>query len=645
MVPLTDEQRAVVQHPQDRHATVLAVAGAGKTTTMVHRVRHLLDAGVAPGRVRAVMFNRAARIDFEQKLARVGVPLGPRGVRVQTFHALGLDIVRWAEGAKLLAGRRQVLEADAAQRMVLAALQRIGARDQGVEVDDVLDAIHAWKGMLTPPERAVHVDNPLYVKAFSAFEALRTQAGQLTFEDMVAEAVGLIETSEQARGVLVDRIDHLIIDEFQDVNFAQQRLARLLAGQRARVMVVGDDDQCIYEWRGARSWWIKQGFRESFQTFAHERYTLSHSFRFGPTIAGAAARVVARNTAREVKALRAHDPKRAGEVVVSDAPASMQAAYIEGLLQQGTPASEVVVLVRAYVQACHLEAALLARGVPFFVDEGPRLFVDTWPVKVQRAYLALVAGLSSVLDARLGEALALVINVPGRYVPADAFRTAIGRAVGKLRLVDFLEQQRAGLPLIGGLVAVLGAAVRPLAHQAWAVLSTLDFASAFAGFLPPDVAREYVLRQSATAALLEARAVPLASVDAFLSTLDTRHGAEEAACVRITSVFRAKGLEWDHVIMPRLVEGQFPHLRPPTEGPEDEAHPDRSRGQTSAIEAERRLFYVAVTRARQSVRMFTDGGEREQPSRFVGEVAPPVVAVADASVPRVRKRSKSKEKG
>lgn len=359
MVPLTDEQRAVVQHPMDRHATVLAVAGAGKTTTMVHRVRHLLDAGVAPGRVRAVMFNRAARNDFERKLGALGVPGGPRGVKVQTFHALGLDIVRWAEGVGLLAGRRVVLEADAAQRLVLAAIQRVGG---GLEADEVLDAIHTWKGMLTPPERAVHADKPLFVKAFSAFEALRIQAGQLTFEDMVAEAVGLIETHEQARSVLVDRLNHLIIDEFQDVNFAQQRLARLLAGQRARVMVVGDDDQCIYEWRGARSWWIKQGFRESFRTFAHERYALSHSFRFGPAIAGAAARVVARNTAREVKALRAHDPKQPGEVVVSDAPASAQAAHIEGLLQGGTPATEIVVLVRAYVQACHLRGRAAGAG-------------------------------------------------------------------------------------------------------------------------------------------------------------------------------------------------------------------------------------------------------------------------------------------
>lgn len=220
--------------------------------------------------------------------------------------------------------------------------------------------------------------------------------------------------------------------------------------------------------------------------------------------------------------------------------------------------------------------------MPFFVDDGQRLFVDTWPVKVQRAYLALVAGLSSVLDARLGEALALVVNVPGRYVPAEAFRTAIGRAVGQLRLVDFLERQRAAHPMLSGLVAVLGAAVRPLAHPAWAVLATLDFASAFAGFLPPDVAREYVLRQSATAALLEARAVPLAEAEGFLATLDTRHGAPEEACVRITSVFRAKGLEWDYVVLPRMVEGQFPHLRPPTEGPEDQAHPDRSRGQTTA---------------------------------------------------------------
>ena len=626
MMPLTDEQHAVVHHPADRHATVLAVAGAGKTTTMVHRIRHLLTAGgVAPARIRAVMFNRAARADFELKLAALGVPTGARGVRVQTFHAVGLDIVRWAEGAGLLAERREVLEADAEQRLVLAAVQQVqraaglGKQADGLEAEEVANAIRAWKGMLTPPERAIHHENPLIAQAFSVFEGLRQRAGRLTFDDLIAEAVHLIEGRPEARAALVDRLDHLIIDEFQDVNYANQHLARLLAGQRARVMVVGDDDQCIYEWRGARSAYIKGAFHGP--TSAHDRYTLSHTFRFGPAIAQAAARVVARNIDRVEKGLRAHDPQRPGRVTVETAEPKEQVDRIVALLADGAPLPEIIVLVRSYAQSYPLQAALLARDLPFFVDDGQRLFVDTWPVRVQRAYLALVAGLDRALDAELEAALSLVVNVPGRYVPGEPFRVSTARAVArKARLVDFLEQQRVLYPHLGGLVAALGQAVRPTAHAAWTALDqSIDFSNAFRQFLPIGVAVEHGLRQAAFATLLQARATPLAEVEALVAGLDTRRGQPAAACLRITSIFKAKGLEWDHVILPRVVEGLLPSLRPLADEAGDRAHPERSQGQTAAIEAERRLFYVALTRARVSVQIFTDGGERDAPSRFVEE--------------------------
>ncbi|MEZ4469829.1 MAG: ATP-dependent helicase [bacterium] len=640
--PLTAEQRQVVEHDPGRHATVLAVAGAGKTTTLVHRVRHLLAGGVAPDRIRAVMFNRAARASFEEKLSALGVPTGLGGVRVQTFHALGLDIVRWAERTGLLAGQRELLEVDEEQRLARQAIQQVlrahgltkkSTAEHGLEQDALLDAIHTWKSMLTPPSRALYPDNHLFVKGFSAFEALRLRAGKLTFEDLIAEAVALIEQRAEARDALVDRLDHLIIDEFQDVNHANQRLAWLLAGRRARVMVVGDDDQCIYEWRGARSAWLRGEFARAFDAWPHDRYVLSRTFRFGPAIAQAASRVVARNLARVDKGLVAHDLRQPAHLSVSDAGAMEQAGQLQALLDGGTPVADVIVLVRSWAQAYPLQAALLARELPFYCEDGQRLFVDTWPVKVQRGYLLLAARLGDALDDATTDALELVVNTPRRYVRADAFRAALarGKAYGT-RVVDLLDQQQALYPHVASLRATLGHAVRPLAHEAWDALARLDFLSCFQQFLPEDVAHEFALRQSAFADLLRVRQVPLSDVEAFCGALDTRRGQPDAACLRITSVFKAKGLEWAHVFLPRVVEGLFPTLHPPSAGAEDRAHPERSRGRTDVMEAERRLFYVALTRARQSVRVFTDCEAREAPSRFVFEAALPRVHAAIEAV-------------
>lgn len=634
-MPLTDEQRAVMVHDPSMHATVLAVAGAGKTTAMVHRVRHLVaDRGVSPRAIRAVMFNRAARVDFERKLAAIGV----RGVRVQTFNALGHAIVGW--GARQgLVEPLTLLEDWEELRLVEQAIRHLrvaGGGGEPVDAEDALAAIRSWKGLLTPPDHARCTGRPELVEVYRVFERARRKGRRMTFDDQIGEAVRLIEGSPVAQRTLVDRLDHLIIDEFQDVNHAQQRLAMLIAGRRARVMVVGDDDQCIYEWRGARSAYIKRAFRDTFTAHAHAEYRLTRSFRFGPVVARVAANVVGHNLDRVDKALVAADPLLDGEVRLVEGDLL---AAIRGRVEAGTALGSMVVLVRLFAQSYPLQARLIAAEVPFLV-EGERSLLEALPVRVLRAYLWLAWRGGEPIDGEAIEALEQVVDKPTRYVKKRAFSRVIHRALaGGAAVVDCLRDTYAfqasdvsaqAADRLFELADVLEEAggCASAAEAAGVIRREVDLVEWLAEWQSLERVEAGAAMLDAFVALLAERAVGLAEVEGFARDYDTRRGRPVGECLRITSVFRAKGLEWDEVVLPELVEGAMPHLRDDEPEVENVLFPDRALPRTDAIEAERRLFYVAVTRARRAVLMGVPSAADER-SRFVDEalVGPTMRAV------------------
>lgn len=641
-VRLTDEQQAVVHHDPAEHATVLAVAGSGKTTAMAHRIRHLVaERGVPPAAIRAVMFNRAARHDFARKLDALAV----RGVRVQTFNALGHAIVGWAAREGLCEPATLLDEGDAA-RLVEQAIRdlRRGGGD-AIDPDAASAAIRAWKGLLTPPDHARCTAEPALVEVYRRFEALRVKARRMTFDDQIGEAVRLLETSPVARRALCDRLEHLVIDEFQDVNHAQQRLAQLIAGERARVMVVGDDDQCIYEWRGARSAYIKRAFAETFTAHAHRTYRLTRSFRFGPGIARVAAQAIAHNTDRVAKPLVAADPLAPGAVRLAP-PDWDPVAEIRRLAAEGAAPADVVVLVRVFSQSYPLQAAFIGARIPFVVD-GERSLLEATAVRALRSYLWLAHRVDAPLDADAIDALEAVVDKPTRYVKKRGFSRAIHRALaGGATVGDCLRDafafeasgvsQRAAEAL-AALADTLDDAARAGAGEGGAAAAVdiirrdVDFAEWLAEWQSPEKVEAGMATLDAFTGLLRARAVPLAEVEPFVAAHDTRLGLPDAQCVRVTSVFRAKGLEWPHVLLPAMAEGACPHLRDDDPVVEDVLAPERALPPTERVEAERRLFYVAVTRARASVLIGLPRPPAE-PSRFIDEALPAPTAAAVATL-------------
>ena len=639
-VHLTAEQRAVVEARGDAHLTVLAVAGSGKTTTMVHRLAELSIRGVPAAQMRAVMFNKAAQRAFEARLAATGVDV--RALRVQTWHALAFGLVRHLEDMGAVPRMRLVTETGEVLRAVGDAIREEFAErnehpeeEDGRDAESALEAIREWKSMLVAPADAGHADDEFLVGVYARFEKKRSAEGFRTFDDLVVDSVRALE-SDAARLGLSDRFEHLVVDEFQDCDHAQFRLLSLLAGTRARVTVVGDDDQTIHEWRGARSAFIRGEFAKRFTAHPHERFTLSTSFRFGPDLAAAAERVIAASGSRVPKRIVAADPEQDTRLVVvsesGDEPRALDplAAKLGELLAAGTPARDIVVLGRSWAQLLAFEWRMLAAEIPFAMDEHAA-FADDPALSLLLAYARAARTLRVPLDEELSRNAARILNRPFRGLSRKGLDLLLrdaqrdGLTLGDLCFEDDLHVMagfhggaRKELKALGN--TLLKAHRRALdesgAAQAIRVLrGEIEFKDALSAHRSPASVQECLRAYEVLEDFARAARCPLTELESRLAAVDTTQGRAREDCVRVTTIHRVKGLEWDYVFIPECDEGWMPLPGDEESGCFAKRNAHATLERSPAIESERRLFYVAITRARTAC--FVSCGDDESRSRFV----------------------------
>lgn len=640
LLHLTDEQRAVVEARDDAHLTVLAVAGSGKTTTMVHRLAELAIRGVPPAQMRAVMFNKAAQRSFESRLAARGVDT--RALRVQTWHALAFGIVRHLEDVGAVARMPLVTDGGAVLRAVGEAIREEFAEraehpeeDDGRDAESCIEAIREWKSMLVAPADAGHADDEFLVGVYARFEKRRNSEGFRTFDDLVVDSVRALE-HDPARLGLSDRFEHLVVDEFQDCDHAQFRLLSLLAGSRARVTVVGDDDQTIHEWRGARSAFIRGEFAKRFTTHAHETFTLSTSFRFGPDLAAAAERVIAASGSRVPKRIVAADPEQDTRLVVvtesGDEPRALDplVAKLGELLAQGTPARDIVVLGRSWAQLLAMEWRMLAAQIPFAMDEHAA-FADDPSLSLLLSYARAARTLRVPLDEELAKTASRILNRPFRGLSRKGMDMLLrdaqrdGLTLGDLCFDDDLHVMagfhggaRKELKALGNtlLKAHRRANEEAGAAQAIRVLrSEIDFKEALSAHRSAASVQECLRAYEVLEDFARAARCPLAELEARLAAVDTTQGRARDECVRVTTIHRVKGLEWDYVFIPECDEGWMPLPGDEESGCFAKHDKHATLERSPAVESERRLFYVAITRARTAC--FVSCGDEESRSRFV----------------------------
>ncbi len=632
---LTPEQREAVLH-RDGPLLILAGAGSGKTRVITRRVVQLIRTGARPGSIVAITFTNKAAGEMRERIhALVSDAVMKDGPVVATFHAYAVRLLRELGPRAGISKDFSILDEDDQLALVREAAVSARIDVEKFRAHQLVHAIGRAKERLddaafaaaakTDLERAAAVVLPVYRK-------LQRERQALDFEDLVAEVVLLLERDAEARDLVQRRVEFVLVDEYQDTNHAQYRLARLLAGARRNICVCGDPDQSIYGWRGADMGNILR-FEEDYP--GARVVLLERNYRSSANILRAANHLIGHNAVRKDKQLRAGKdepglPIEVRRCLDEDFEAAYLARRVEEVIAQGTAPGEVAVIYRAGKQAERYEEALLKRNIPC-ATAGSVSFFDRAEIKDALAFIKLavnpnddLAALRALRATKKGVGKATLDKVHElQRRHGVSIVEACARAVD---LPTVTRNTREALVSFAGLVReVHREAAGPAGPLVEGVLQRAGLAEALRASGTEDGALRAenlkVLVEAARDADRRARkkgAGPEgAGARGFLdrlSLMDNQDGSDDVRDrVTLTTVHAAKGLEFDVVFVVGMEEGLFPHQRALAEG---------------QLEEERRLAYVAFTRARKRL-VLTYAGlraarnpaeERRRPSTFIYEL-------------------------
>ncbi len=595
----------------DGPALVLAGAGSGKTRVVTRRIARLVAEGVPARSIVAVTFTNKAAAEMRERAAQLVPARQAHELRVTTFHSFGLDLLASEVRALGFRGGRFAVFDQADCLGTLRELLRTVDAGKRFDLAALLGRISVAKNAFETPASWVVREGDEYDdlarELFPRYEAaLRAQCA-VDFDDLVTESVRLLRTRDDVRGRVQAKIRYLLVDEYQDTNAAQLELVRLLVEPHKSVMVVGDDDQAIYGWRGAEVRNILD-FSEHFP--GARVIKLEENYRSRGSICAVANAVLAASQGRRHgKVLRpVRDAGDKVEVVVVPDPeveATMVAASIADALAADPTLRrrDVAVLYRSNAQAEPLEHALRERGLRHRVLGGQK-FYERKEVKDLLAYLKVALDPGDELSLRR------IVNYPSRGIGEVALHKLSMVATARdLSLSAAIERAQTIEDLPGAALAGCESLVQVLAKTR-AALESGEPSSAVARDLAERIQlREDVLEASPgeagarrwgnVEAILNVLAKrdargpkDLAAVQAFLRllTLASDPAEEEDDVITLATMHGAKGLEFRLVHVLGVEEGYLPHTRT--------TDPKATAVVPTDVEEERRLFYVAVTRAK-----------------------------------------------
>ncbi|MEK7596548.1 MAG: UvrD-helicase domain-containing protein [Patescibacteria group bacterium] len=602
---------------------ILAGAGAGKTKTITHRILHLVKSGVKPSEILAITFtNKAAKemrdrvFDLIKKDTELNLPLSFNDRPfVSTFHSLGVHIIR--ENAQKLGLTRNftIFDRSDSRKAIRDAIVEIGLDPKQYEPNVILSLISKEKGSgknLSYFGENVGNDymREVIMKVWTKYEASLRQEKALDFDDLLLKSVELLEKNMDIR-VHYQNVWHYIhIDEYQDTNKVQYNMARLLAGEKKNVCVVGDVDQNIYSWRGAD---IKNilSFERDFPGAA--MIVLEENYRSTQTILEVANHIIKKNKNRFEKNLftksAAGDQVSLYEAYDENDEARFIAEKSAELVKNGTDPSEIAVLYRANFQSRALEEAMLACEVSYQVL-GVKFF-ERKEVKDVLSFIRAALNRQSLSDIQR------IINIPPRGIGKVTIAKIFSGMLDQLSLTH-AEKWRV-FNLILDDIQKKSATEKTSALIKLVIKRTGLEAQLKQSGTEEDLERLENVRELATLATKYDFLPPMDGVtklleDAALAT-DQDEMTEDRPAVKLMTVHASKGLEFEYVFISGLEQDLFPHRAM-------ESKSDRRDG-----EEERRLFYVAITRAKKkiymshaSVRTIYGSKQVAVPSEFIFDI-------------------------
>ena len=626
--PLNDAQRAAVTAPLGP-VLVLAGAGSGKTRVLTHRIVWVIQAeGASPHNILAVTFTNKAAAEMRGRVEQLlGVPGG--ALWIGTFHGIAHRLLRlhWRE-AGLVQGF-QILDSEDQQRLIKKLLKAQNLDESRWVPREVQGFINSNKDEGRRPKDVKGGDDPTtaqLIKLYAEYEASCAKAGVLDFAELLLRAYELWRDNAELLAHYRRRFRHVLVDEFQDTNSIQYGWLKLLAGKEGHPFVVGDDDQSIYRWRGARVENLHQ-FRRDYPNALLCR--LEQNYRSTASILAAANGLISHNSGRLGKSLWTSgskgDPIRVYAAFNERDEAEFVTHRVRDWVAHGGSRSEIAILYRSNAQSRVFEEAFISGRIPYKVYGGLRFF-ERAEIKDALAYLRLLSNRSD--DASFER----VVNLPTRGIGAksldslreyakgagstlwEAGTACIGDALGPkasqalrgfMTLIERLDHEIRGLPLHEQVDHVLNNSglvdfyKREKADRGEARVENLgELVSAARGFTPEGTEGE------------------LPPLEAFLAHAVLESGEGQGGawedCVQMMTLHTAKGLEFPMVFLSGMEEGLFPH--------------QRSLNDLDGLEEERRLCYVGMTRAMKQ--LFLTYAEQRRlhgmdsycaPSRFIKE--------------------------
>jgi DNA helicase II / ATP-dependent DNA helicase PcrA len=611
-------------------ALVIAGAGSGKTRTLTYRVAWLLEQGVPARSILLLTFTNKAAREMVDRVASL-LPHGAGGIWGGTFHSIGNRILRRHAERVGFRSAFTIMDREDQDEMLASIIAREGLRtnDRRFPKAEVLADIFSFcVNTSASLPQVLRAKFPYFIplaeqiaRVQSAYEARKREANAMDFDDLLSKTLELFQAAEDVAAIYQDQFHHVLVDEYQDTNRIQSDLVDLIARRHGNIMVVGDDAQSIYSWRGAN---FENILKFPAKHPEAQVFKIETNYRSVPEVlqvANAAIRANERQFRKELVATRKSHPMKPALVPLSTN--SQQAAFVAQrvleLHEEGIELHEMAVLYRAHYHSMEVQLEFTRRGIPFTITSGLRFF--------EQAHVKDVAAfLKFAVNPRDETAFKRMVKLFPGVGPksAEALWSQANVALEGRRDFGLLRD------------------IRPpaKAQESWdQFVHTMVELAPSSGILAPSAMIESVAfaiyddYMKSKFANYEARREDINTLSAFakqfdstedflsqlallgaVETADAFRGEGESEKVTLSTIHQAKGLEWKVIFLIWLTEGMFPSAR-------SVENPD-------ALEEERRLFYVGITRCRDELyitypdmRLNASYSEAlQRPSRFLSEI-------------------------
>lgn len=629
---LNTAQREAVCAPKHQHCLVLSGAGSGKTRVLTYRMAWLLkNEAVTPSELLAMTFTNKAAAEMRKRVEEL-VGVDTQHIWVGTFHSIGHRLLRMHHGAANLPDTFQILDTDDQLRLIKRIMKEQNINEKQLAPKQAQHFINTEKDAGRRPyvlqeKNQRWLDKTLH-HLYQTYEIICQRTGLVDFAELLLRGYELFKKNPELKTHYHHRFGYILVDEFQDTNTIQYALLKQLAGPKTGLFVVGDDDQSIYGWRGARIENIQQ-FGSDFENT--QLFRLEQNYRSTSTILSAANAVIGNNEKRIGKTLWTQG--EAGNPIVLYAAfneideARFLVDRIQELLQQGYHLGNIAILYRSNAQSRVLEEAFLNARVPYKIYGGLR-FLDRLEVKDALAYLRLVANRNddSAFERALctpprgiGEKTLEIIRGKARASGTSLWQAAIQLLLEELLTTRAQQVVQNFLSFIDQLENDLKEL--PLPVQVESIIARSGLSEIYLK-MPGEKGQfraenlEELVNVSKRFQAEEKNIPGQTPLIAFLSRIVLENEEDETPAedsVHLMTLHAAKGLEFSVVMLCGLEEGLFPH--------------HTAAGVATILEEERRLCYVGMTRAKQLLwityaqKRHVQGQEKNRsPSRFIQEI-------------------------